>query len=326
MLSRVADNLYWLSRYLERSEHTARLLDVNLDEVLDRNSAVADQQLDLLVDSLRLQKSREALLGTAVHEARHPIRALPELLMLDAAQPHSIAYSIATARENARQVREQISSEMWLQINWLYQNIRTTTAERIWENSPHDFLQTLVKDGIHLFRGLTDATMNHGEGWQFIQLGCYMERAQATAKVLDAHFRVNHTIERNGPYEQDLAWISLLKSCTAFEAYCKVYTVQIEPERVAEFLLLNADSPRSVRFAADRILEAVRAIATATGKQRGDPVTRLAGKLSASLDYSSVDEILDEGLHAYCVNIQNQCAKIHQAIYDRYIQPKSVLS
>lgn len=324
MLSRVADNLYWLSRYLERSEHIARLLDVNLDEMLDSTSAVAGQQWDLLLASLRIKEPKEALLGP--NYEGNPIYGLAHLLMLNAEYPHSIVYATAMARENGRQAREQISSEMWLQINQLYQLVRTTSIESIWNDGPHNFLQGVVKDNVHLVRGITDATMNHGEEWQFIQLGCYVERAQATANLLDAHFRSNwNTADHLAAYEQDLAWISLLKSCTSFEAYCKVYTAQIEPERIAEFLLLSSDSPRSVRFAADRILEATRAIAAATGKQRGDTVTRLAGKLSAALDYSSVDEIMDEGLHAYCVNIQTQCHKIHQAIYDRYIQPKMVL-
>ncbi len=320
MLSRVADSLYWLSRYLERAEHTARLLDVNLDETLDQNPAAASLRWRLLLQSLQVDP---AALGGADEPLE--VNPLVKFLAVDGSNPVSIAACIGTARENARQIREQISSEMWLQINRLYQHVRGTTLRTFWRNSPHDFLQRVVKEGVHMFQGVTDATMSHGEGWHFLQLGRYVERAQGTTGLLKAHFPHNSSEFYSESVENDLEWIALLKSCTSFEAYCKVYTVTIRPDWVAEFLLLNRESPRSVRFATDRILDSSRAIALLTGKMSRDSVSRFAGRLSSLLDYASVEEILADGLPETCEEVQKQCARIHQEIYERYIQPREIL-
>lgn len=321
MLSRVADNLYWLSRYLERVEHTARLLDVNLDEILDAAPTAGAQRWDLLFNSLHLEKARPQYAKNS-----YPTAEVVKFLTLDSKNSASLISCLATARENARQVREQISSEMWFQLNRFYQDVQSFKLKKIMDN-PHEFLHSVVKEGVQTFRGVTDATMPHGEGWHFIQLGCFVERAQSTSTILDEFFSLGEEKwESLRPYEQDLALAALLKSCTSFEAYCKEHTAQLQTNWVAEFLFLNAESPRSMRFAADRILDSAKAIASSTNKQKRDTVTRTAGRLSSSLDYGSIDEIMDEGLHEYCADIQVKCLKIHQAIYDRYIQPKGIVS
>lgn len=319
MLSRVADNLYWMSRYLERAEHTARLLDVNLDEMLDQTPAASDRRWDLLLASLQIDYA-----SLQLEESDNETEKLVYALTMDAKNQSSIVYAIEVARENARQVREQISSEMWIQLNRLYQEIRKTSIGDIWEGGPHAFYQPVVKEGVHMFQGITDATMSHGEGWHFIQLGRFLERALAMANLLEAHFEANEDFGHE-TIEADLEWVALLKSCTAFEAYCKVYTAQIQPKWVAEYLLLNGESPRSVRFAADRLMDSAKAIALLTGKQRGDRVTRLAGRLSSMLDYGTVDEIMADGLSDYCADIRSQCVKIHDAIYNRYVQPQEIV-
>ena len=140
-----------------------------------------------------------------------------------------------SARENARQVREQISSEMWEQLNRLFHAVKRTTMDELWESSPHEFLAA-AKEGSHLFQGITDSTMTHGEGWQFIQVGRYMERAGAVATLLDVHFGDSLAIT---DFQEQLEWIGLLKSCTAFEPFCRTTRRTVKPERVADFLLLN---------------------------------------------------------------------------------------
>jgi uncharacterized alpha-E superfamily protein len=157
---------------------------------------------------------------------------------------------IATARENARQVRELISSEMWEQLNLLFLQVKQTSMEYIWDAEPHKFLNS-VKGGIYLFQGITDATMNHSEGWHFIRFGRFLERATATAALLDAHFSLFQTdlVENEDEPLDYLSWVGLLRSCASFEAYCKVYTAMIRPANVAEFLILNPEAPRSLRFA-----------------------------------------------------------------------------
>ena len=312
MLSRVADSLYWMSRYLERAEHTARLIDVGLNLMLDQTAVAAERRWGRLLGSLHAPAQ---LAGTG--DAYQIARAMT----FDGANETSIVSCIAQARENLRQVREQISSEMWEQLNRLYLQVRGTRLDDIWNVSTHEFFRS-VKEGAHLFQGITDATMNHGEGWQFMQVGRYMERAGATATLLDVYaneFLGQDGADAGGPRSY-LDWVGLLKACTAFEAYCKVYTADLRPERIAEFLLLNADWPRSVRFAADVMHTAFQAISEATGARRSSGrVNRLAGRLRASLGFGQIDEIMETGLHAYLNDVRRQCAQIHEAIVQTYV-------
>ncbi|HYG81160.1 MAG TPA: alpha-E domain-containing protein [Pyrinomonadaceae bacterium] len=311
MLSRVADSLYWMSRYLERAEHTARLIDVGLNLMLDQTPAAAERRWGRLLVSLHAPAQ---LAGSSdAHQ-------IAQALTFDASNETSIVSCIASARENLRQVREQISSEMWEQLNRLYLQVRETRLDDIWNVSTHEFFRS-VKEGAHLFQGITDATMNHGEGWQFIQVGRHMERAGATATLLDVYaseFLAPDGADAGGP-KSYLDWVGLLKACTAFEAYCKVYTADLRPERIAEFLLLNADWPRSVRFAADVMQAAFQAISEATGTRKSGRVNRLAGRLRASLGFGQIDEIMETGLHAYLNDVRRQCAQIHEAIVQTYV-------
>src|SRR6266536_877024 len=314
MLSRVADSLYWMSRYLERAEHTARLIDVNLNQMLDQHAEYADQRWELLRTSLRIPPR-----GDGTDEAY----SMTQALTFDASNQASILACITGARDNARQVREQISSEMWEQLNRLYLQMKSTSIEEIWDAEPHKFLVS-VKEGAQLFQGIADATMSHSEGWHFIRVGRFIERASATATLIDVHF--NAFLDAEWSYSTELlnhldylGWVGLLRSCAAFEAYCKVYTANVQPIRIAEFLLLNAESPHSVRFAAAMMQGALQAIAKATNIRSTGRVERLAGRLRAALDYDQIEEIMSSGMHAYLENIQRQCAQIHSAIYQAYV-------
>jgi uncharacterized alpha-E superfamily protein len=298
-----------MSRYLERAEHTARLLDLNLNLTLDQSSSVADQRWRLVLLSLR-----------SVEPDASPCDAycLTEHLTFNADNKGSLVSCVIAARENARQVREQISSEMWEQLNQLYLEVRRAKIDGIF-TQPHEFYRP-VKEGSHLFQGLTDATMTHGEGWHFIQLGRYIERASATATLLDVNLRALLDTADTSSIGQDyISWVALLKSCTAFEAYCQTYTADLRPERIAEFLLLNPESPRSVRFAAERIESSLQAVARLTNARQTGRAERLAGRLRATLDYSQVDEIMADSIHNYLENIQRQCAQIHNAVQQQYI-------
>lgn len=307
MLSRVADSLYWMSRYLERAEHTARLLDVYLHHMLDQTRGSNQHRWERLLASLR----------TRAPNGAHDSARIAHMLTFDMAHNGSVAACIAAARENARQVREQISSEMWEQLNRLFLQVKRTDRNEFWNKEPHEFFQS-VKQGAHLFQGITDATMNHGEGWHFIQLGRAIERTGATAVLLDAHFVrfVTHPTTAASDY---LDWVGLLKSCTAFEAYCKVYTADVRSDRVIEFLLFNGEFPRSARFMVGVIHGALQAIAGATSTRNAIRVERLIGRLRASLDYGQVDEIMNGSMHGYLEGIQRQCAQIHTAIQQVYI-------
>ena len=324
MLSRVADSLYWMSRSLERAEHTTRLLDVNLNLMLDESSTSAERRWQRLL--LALSNPKDV-------EWQGDPYALTRQLTYDGELPASILSLLINARENSRHVREQISTEQWHRLNSLYLEItrpeiqrRSRTAEpgtmALEPEQPTEFLQQ-VMEAVHQFQGVTDSTMSHGEGWQFIQVGRYIERANATAALLEAYHTElwgDHT-QAPGPIpesNQYLEWMGLLRSATAFEAYCKVYTADLTPERILEFLLLDAEFPHSLRFSIDSLQHALAAIDHESGT-RAEPLRRLAGRLQAQLSYSSVEDILAQDVVAYLQSIQHQCHEIHVNIYKLYI-------
>jgi len=304
MLSRVADSLYWMARYLERAEHTARVVSVNLNQTLDRTPDGAAAQWGRLVKSLPAPPS---LPGLRL-EGSEPI---------DLSNREAIAACVAFARENARQVREQVSSEMWEQLNRLFLQVRNASTDAWWGTHTHEYFSSVL-EGVHLFEGITDATMTHGEGWHYIQVGRFMERASATAALLGAHFEAYGHPERPSELGDFVEWMGLLKSACAFEGYCRCYTADLQATRIVEFLLLNGDFPRSIRFAAGRIESALKAVARHTGRGSGR-AERLAGRLRAALDFGQVDEIMAGGLHMYLADIARQCADIHAAVYQTYI-------
>ncbi len=318
MLSRVADSLYWMSRYLERAEHTTRLLDVNLNLMLDENAASAERRWQRVLQALGRPKD--------VKWEGDPY-ALTQALTFDTTNKASILSCIIAARENSRHVREQISTEQWHRLNSMY--LQVTGPEMQMERQaealaagiarPSEFLQS-VMEAVHQFQGVTDSTMNHGEGWQFIQVGRYIERASATALLLEAyHADLWGQPERVGEGNEYLDWMGLLRSATAFEAYCKVYTADLTPDRIFEFLLLDEEFPHSVRFSIDSVQCALEKIQGDSGKSRAEALQRLSGRLRASLSYSSVDEILSQDVVGYLGGIQAQCRAIHETIYELYV-------
>ena len=314
MLSRVADNLYWMSRYLERAEHTARLIDVNLALDLERSPEARGQHWGRVLNSLQAPRPADGV--DAYQVTRH--------LTFDHDNPSSVIACISAARENARQVREQISSEMWEQINRFYLTVRGTTIHAIWRRQPHEFFRS-VKEAIHFFQGLTDSTLGHAEGWQFIQVGRYLERAVAIASLLGVYYqrpgppRARPTSAPRTRRPTYLEWVGLLKSCTAFEAYCRAYTADLRADRIAEFLLLDPVFPHSVRFSTDMVQAALRAISEETGRRTSARINRLAGRLHALLHYGSIEEIMAGGLQQHLAGVEQQCLAIHDAIYETYI-------
>ena len=308
MLSRVADSLYWMSRYLERAEHTARLVNVNLYLTLDRAPVDAARHWGRLLAGLRMPPSMSSDVDLAAHATGQ---------VLDLANRDSIAASIAAARENARQVREQISSEMWQQINRLFLFVRRDAPDPGWTGRTHDFLMSVI-EGIHLFQGITNATMTHGEGWHFIELGRYVERAGATAALLEVHYSDPPGPSTTGVGGEYVEWVGLLRSCCAFEAYCRQYTADLRSDRIAEFLILSAQFPRSVRYSARHIQASLQTIAQLTGRGPGR-AERLAGRLLASLDYGQVDEIMSGNLLEYLQSIVRQAGQIGAAVHQQYV-------
>jgi uncharacterized alpha-E superfamily protein len=250
-------------------------------------------------------------LGIEVDEDWPPSKA-EQWLIHATGSASSIVSCVFAARENARQVREQISSEMWLQLNRLFHAVKPT-GEAI---DLRDFLKS-IQEGVHLFQGISDSTMTHGEGWQFIQAGRYLERAVSLATLVSVHFREFY--EGAQREVEPLEWIGLLRSCTGFEAYCKAYTAEVSPERVAEFLVLSATFPHSIRFAADALATALHQIGQDVSSRRTSRVERIAGRMQATLAFGQVDEILGTGLQAYLDIVRRQCGQVYAALYQTYI-------
>jgi len=313
MLSRVADSLYWMSRYLERAEHTARLIDVDFQLRLDQSPEAESPE----AGSDRWRRLLGALQSPAPEEGKLDAATLTHILTLDKTNSSSIISCVAAARENLRQVREQCSSEMWEQLNRLYLQVNSTTSSEAWLLHSYVFFRA-VQEGAHLFQGVTDSTMSHGEGWQYIQLGRFVERTDALARLIGTHLiRLPYSPDQAVESEEYLEWVGLLKSCAAFEAYCKKYTAEVRPLRVAEFLLLNPEFPHSVRFSVDKVHAALRSIAELTERKEEQPV-RLAGRLRATLSFSQIDEVMASGATAYVGNVRQQCAQAHNAIHQIY--------
>lgn len=307
MLSRVADSLYWMGRYLERAEHTSRLVNVELQLWLDQSPELGAGRWRFLLDALR---------APAVDGPVDPTQLL-NTLVFSRANGSSIVSCIAAARENLRHVREQCSTRMWEQLNRFYLDVIERRPETEWILKSHDFFLSVL-EGAYLFHGITDATMSHGEGWQFIQLGRYVERADTLTTLLETHFQ-RMTTNMNGPVEsaEYLEWVGLLGGCVALEAYCKAHTAEIRPLRVAEFLLLNPEFPHSIRFSVDRVNAALHLIGDLT-QRSGKLPTRIAGRLRAQLSFSQIEEIMAEGINAYLQNVRKECAEIHSAIHEIY--------
>jgi len=250
-------------------------------------------------------------------DTRIDTASLTHLLTLERTNPSSILSCVSAARENLRQVREQCSTEMWEQLNRLYLQVNNTTKTEAWLLQSHIFFRA-VQEGAHLFQGVTDSTMSHGEGWQYIQLGRFVERTDTLARLVGTHFKsLIHSPDQAVESEEYLEWVGLLKSCAAFEAYCKTYTAELRPLRVAEFLLLNSEFPHSVRFSVDMVHAALSAIGEMTERKAEQPV-RLAGRLQATLNFSQIDEILASGAGAYVDSVRWQCAQAHTAIHQVY--------
>ena len=306
MLSRVADSLYWLSRYLERAEHVARLTNVYLDMILDQSTQVGDERYQHFLKLAQVDTEQD------VH---FDLQNLFQSLVLDEENPHSIVFAVNMARENARQVREQISTETWTEINQLYLMMKRPSKTK-WRYQPQLFMQEIMRQ-FYLIGGIADATMSHNEGWQFMRLGSHLERVNKLIHLVDTHFQ---TFDGQEPSAEDyMNWVALLRCCTAFEAYCNVYTANLVPSRIAEFLLLNPEFPHSLHFSINMIERTLQQIGTITKSQRNQQLNRQAGRLRSLLQFSQIDEIMTEGLHPFLHDVNQQCAGIHESVYKVYI-------
>jgi uncharacterized alpha-E superfamily protein len=310
MLSRVADSIYWMSRYIERAENVARFVDVTLNLMLDlpdRSHAQWRPLVDITGDTEAFSKR--------YGEANQ--RNVTQFLTFDLDNINSILSCLRAARENARSVREVISSEMWEQLNQSYLMVSAAAATRGYLTDPQELCAS-VKLGAQMFAGVTDATMSHGEGWHFCRLGRKLERADKTSRILDVkYFLLLPTVHDIGTTVDDVQWAAVLRSASAFEMYHKRHG-RIAPSRIVEFLLLDREFPRAIQYCLMAARESVHAISGTPPGMFRSPVERVLGLLCSDLAYAEIDDIIAAGLHEYLDELQTKMNQVGQHIRDTF--------
>ena len=313
MLSRVADALFWMSRYLERAEYVARLLDVGFHLELDLNGMTSGPY-ELHWTSLAAILQQVMVPNKA---APTPQAAISHRLTFDLDNPTSIMACVTRARFNARSIRGTINPEMWKELNKLYWKLNDPEFSQLARESPHEFYQT-VEAGSHLFQGVCDATLTHDEGWQFIQLGKFLERADKTLRILDNQYHVlTELVNPDDLPLSNLQWAGVLRSCRAYEAYQRLYVGRVEPEHIVEFLLLDPNFPRSVRFCLEAASRALTRIG-GRAEQTLSKAERILGRVLSDLTFGEVAQLLKEDLHAFLASVLDRCSQVSLAVQDQY--------
>lgn len=310
MLSRVADSIYWMSRYTERAENVARFIDVNLHLMLDL-PVESRQQWEPLVTvtgdhDLFTQKYGKATRDSVI-----------EFLTFDYDYPNSIVACLRLARENARSIREVISSEMWESINESYLLMTSKNAKEEAIRDPHPFFTKVKMCNQHLI-GIREVTMSHGEAWYFSQLGELIERADKTSRILDVkYFILLPNAEYVGTPYDNIQWAALLKSVSALEMYRKRYH-RISPDQVADFLLFDREFPRAIRYCLIKAEESLHYITGSSPGTFSNEAERRLGRLRAEIDYADIKEAFEVGLHSYLDSFQMKLNTVGNAIFNTF--------
>jgi uncharacterized alpha-E superfamily protein len=318
MLSRTADHLFWMSRYTERAENTARMLDVNYQtSLLPQSEGVA------LVGWQGLLSISELLPAYTTLHGDVNARDVMDFMVKDESNPSSIMSCLSAARENARAVRGTLTTEVWETQNQTWLEVRRMIKSGEFERDPSQFFEW-VKFRSHLSRGVTVGTMLMDEALYFMRLGTFLERADNTARLVDVKFHAVQSDFFGAASEKDQEydfyhWSAILRSVSGFEIYRKVYRDVIKPERVAELLILRPDMPRSLHASLNEVVSNLAMVAD----DQSSETHRRAGKLCAELKYGRIDEILATGLHAYLTQFLDRVNDLGMHISREYLVPSS---
>ncbi len=317
MLSRTADHLFWMARYMERAENTVRLLDVNY-----QTSLLPQSQEAALAAWRGLLSISELTEDFAKAYGEVTARNVMTFMVSDANNPSSILSCLRAARENARAVRGALTTEVWETTNQTWLEFNRLIKEGALAKDPGELFEW-VKFRSHLSRGVTLGTMLQDESFHFQRIGTFLERADNTARLLDVKFHARNTeffgpsLGSEGKEIDFYHWSSLLRSVSAFEVYRKVYRNVIRPEKVAELLILRAEMPRSLVFCMDEVVNNLRAVAN----DQSQETLRRAGRLRADLQFSRIDEILATGLHAYLTQFLDRVGDLGYGISRDFLMP-----
>ncbi len=314
MLSRTADHLYWMARYMERAENIARILDVNHRMSMMPQSAVQEEQA--WGATLRIMG-----LEGAFHQRYAEISpdSVLEFMVFDVENPSSVRNCLRAARENAHAVRGTLTSELWETTNGTWLKMRDFTPEMLADAGAGEFFEW-VKYRSHLSRGVTIGTMLQDESLRFIRIGTFLERADNTARILDVKYQLLLPAgEVEGGAADYHQWSALLRSVSAFEVYRKVYRDLITPSRVAELLLLRVDMPRSIARCMKEVYANLREVAN----DQSAETERRAGEMEAQLRFGRIEDIVRDGLHNYVVRLLGRVQDLGNRIADDFLVPVS---
>lgn len=313
MLARLAENLFWAGRYIERAEGTARMVDVTYHTLLESPPREIEKTYAQLLDVLHLTPAFQGAHGGSVDQ---PVRVAPDevmaFLVLDPDNPGSILSSVTMARENGRSVRELVSSELYEAVNDLHLSMRARDLRADLADQPYE-LFSLVKQRCQLVSGVAMETMPRDDAWRFLTLGRQLERAEMACRLLNVRYTQLVDTSANMTFHH---WIAVLKSVSALEAFRKRYRASMDPVEVVEFLLLSESFPRSVRFALDT---AERQLIHLGGRSSSRS-TRLLGRTRASLQFRAVGELMDEGLHPFLDELQDAVAAVADAVTTEFFR------
>ncbi len=309
LLSRVAESLYWINRYLERAENTSRFVEVSEAMSLDCPPGSAESWLPLI----DVSGDRDNF------DLRFTERTQDDVinfLIRDSLNPNSIISCVNLARENARQIRDVMTSEMWEQINLLYWNLQD--GDLFW-NQPDQELLSEIRRGCQLFYGITDATLSKDIAWQFSMLGRLIERADKTSRILDVkYYLLLPSLDELGGVLDELQWIALLRSAGAYQMFRRAEQNVIKPNSVARFLLLDPIFPRSVRYCLDGISETLKMIELNPSLEEPTQLECMRGLLQAKWSYVRIENIISQGLHEAIDSLQIDLNKLHNLIQEKY--------
>ncbi len=307
MLSRVAHSLYWMSRFIERSENIARLLEVNLQMLLDFQ-ALDDASATEHWSSLLASSGDDELFEE--HYEKADSRSVTEFFAFDLRNPNSILSCVYATRENARMIRDQISLEMWETINELYLFLKARSTAEVWKEGPNEFFQH-IKNVSHLFQGLTSSTYSRNEGWEFLQFGKYLERAEKATRILDVKYHILLPSATDVGGALDTAqWQAVLRSASALESYHRFYVQEILAWKAAEFLIFSDSFPRSLYYCVSQVDDFLRRILGDTGARPRTEAARRSKRLLSNLQSLTIKEVLDEGLHEFLIDTQKALERI----------------
>jgi len=312
VISRVAEHCYWMSRYLERAENTARVLDVNQTLLLD---------LDVPLE----QRWRPLLIISGVYDmpGEPEAEAVQSYMTWESANLSSIAASIAAARENARVIREVISAEMWERMNYYHLWIQSPTAHALYDANRSDFYAQIRRIN-QLVHGIADATMAHGEAWEFFRLGTHLERACQTARILDVKYHILlPTPDHVGTPVDQAHWVAILTSCSGYEPFHKkMHPYGDIATAVADFLIFEPQFPRSVVCCLAECQQAARAISGRRDGEPGNEVEHQLDDLAGGLRRSNIAGVIGTGLHESLTRVVNSIHDIGAAIHRTYFDVK----